>query len=95
LFSWEKCYLTLTTNHLILQHKRKSNDFLYRLDLAVMHLTKLYKKHKGKYIFAVEAEGVKHTLGFDEEITCKRIHSITEDLLDQKKKMLGIKYDNK
>lgn len=60
-----------------------------------MHLTKSYKKYKGKYILAIEVDGTKHTLGFDEEITCKRIHSIIGDLLDQKRKLKDVKFDNK
>ena len=60
-----------------------------------MNLTKSYKKYKGKYILAIEVEENKHMLGFDEEITCKRIHSIIGDLLDEKKKMQNVKFDNR
>jgi len=93
-FSWEKCYLNCSSNILNLKSKKESKSHLYKFDLQKVCISKHYKKYKGKYVLAIDCEGVKHVIGFEEEITCKRVHEILRELIDQNREWQSTTYDN-
>ena len=64
-FPWQKCYLTCNTNTLMLTPKRTSQDYILKIELPKINLSRSYKKYKQRYIFALYAEGQKQALGFD------------------------------
>lgn len=43
---------------------------------------------------AIDFEAIKYIIGFDMELTCKRIHNILGELIAQKKEWQATLYDN-
>ena len=88
-------YLTCNTNSILLCPKKGSQDYILKFELQKMNLSRSYKKYKNKYILALYSQdSEKHAIGFEEEITCKRIHRMIADLLEQKRYWQATKYDN-
>lgn len=59
-----------------------------------MCISKHYKKYKGKYVLAIDFEAIKYIIGFDMEITCKRLHNMLGELIAQKKEWQTTLFDN-
>lgn len=93
-FSWEKCYINCTNHAMTLLSKRDSRQSLYQWELQRVCLSKYYKRYKSKYVLALYCEGVKFVIGFDEEITCKRVHEMLGELIAEKREWQVTKYDS-
>ena len=77
-------------------HKKSNGqDEQFKFELANVNISKFYKKFKKKYVLAIYHEQVKYIFGFELEITCKRVHKVIADLLDEKRKCCVTKFDNK
>lgn len=56
-------------------------------------MSRQYTKYKGRSVITLESEGKKSVIGFDEEITCKRIHKTLEELIQQHREWNTTKFD--
>lgn len=61
--------------------KSEGKEVWHEFFIEKLWISKIYRQHKKRYLFGIAYDKHKYQVGFEEEGTCARIHSILINLI--------------